>query len=186
MLQSHSSVRGCTQPPPASIKLEHGYARDEPVSAKLMPLTSMAIYEVYKITGASHVILCDPDTRSTELGFSQPVAIDRLVRYDLCNVEIPIEAEYPVRIEIVIGNQGMWRRGTIMSWSGTGKVFLKFDDNTEEVCLELADHEHRYVYPNEQVLVSTRDAASAGSSSPASWTANKSCICFFHDDPRTQ
>ena len=51
---------------------------------------------------------------------------------------------------------------------------------------ELADNEHRNFYPNEQVLVSGRNAVSAGSSSPASWTANKSCICIFHDDPRTQ
>ena len=75
----------------------------------------MDIFEVYKITGASHFILCDPDTRSTELGVSQPVAIDRLVRCDVCNLAIPIEAEYPVRIEIATGNQGVWRRGTIVS-----------------------------------------------------------------------
>ena len=129
--------------PPASIKLEHGHSREDTVSTKLMPLTSSTIFEVYKITGASHVILCDPDTRSTDLGFSQPVAIERLVRYDLCNLEVPIEAERPVQIEIATGDHGHWRRGTITSWSGTGKIFVRFDGG-EEQCLELADHEHFY------------------------------------------
>ena len=78
-------------------------------------------------------MLCDPDTRSTELGFTQPVAIDRLVRYDLCSLEIPIEAERPVELEIATGAQDVWRRGTIVSWSGTGKVFIRFEDGKKNV-----------------------------------------------------
>ena len=42
---------------------------------------------------------CDPDTRETDLGFSQLVAIDWLVRYELCNLELSIEAGRPVQVE---------------------------------------------------------------------------------------
>ena len=133
----------------------------------------------------SHAVLCDPDTRSTELGFSQPVAIDRLVKYDLCNLELPIQADHPVRIEIATGDQGVWRRGTIVSWSGTGKLFVRFDSG-EETCLELADHEHRYVYPNEQVLLGRWDDVSVGTSLPVQKEQDKNFICIFHADPREQ
>ena len=49
-------------------------------------------------------ILCDPDTLSTDLGVSQPVAIDRLVKYDLCHSEIPIQAERAVFVEVCGGD----------------------------------------------------------------------------------
>ena len=99
--------------PPAQIKIEHGFGKDEPVSSKLMPLVSAQVFEVYKVTGARHVVLCDPDTRETDLGFAQPVSIDRLVRYELCNLEVPIDADYPVVIELITEPGGAWRRGTI-------------------------------------------------------------------------
>ena len=84
-------------------------------------MTSSTAYEVFNITGAGHAILCDPDSRSTDLGFSQSVAIDRLARYDLCNLKLSIDADKPAEIEVSVGELGAWRRGTIVSWSGTGK-----------------------------------------------------------------
>ena len=88
--------------PPASLRTVHGLG-DESVSSKLMPLTSSQVFEIYKITGASDVIMCDLDTRSTELGFSQPVAIERLVAFDLCNLEVPIGVDSPVILELRTG-----------------------------------------------------------------------------------
>ena len=102
--------------PPALLRTEHGLDREDSVSAKLMPLTSPQVFEIYKITGASHVILCDPDTRSTELAFSQPVAIERLVKYDLCNLEVPIEVDSLVILELRTGPNDEWKRGTITAW----------------------------------------------------------------------
>ena len=76
---------------------------DKGVSTRLLPLASSIVYEVYKTVGPKTVILCDPDTRSTELQFSQPVSTDRLIPFSLCALDVPIEEAAPVEVEVRVG-----------------------------------------------------------------------------------
>ena len=63
----------------------------EGVSHRLLPLLSAKVYEVFKVVGRSSYVIADPDSKSTELGFAQPVAQERLVAFDLADLDIPID-----------------------------------------------------------------------------------------------
>ena len=55
---------------PAAVQSAVGHSG---VSRRLLPLTSNVMYEVYKLVNPGLVVLCDATTRSTDLGFSNPV-----------------------------------------------------------------------------------------------------------------
>ena len=62
--------------PPAALRRTE--ADGAGVSDRLLPRASTTLYRVKKQVGPSAVILEDANTHSSELGFAQPVAIDRL------------------------------------------------------------------------------------------------------------
>ena len=71
--------------PPAAALRSHGdpdgvaSVAKQKVSTRLQPLTAQTPFKVRKAIGDKSYILADPDTGSTDLGFSQPVALERLV-----------------------------------------------------------------------------------------------------------
>ena len=85
-------------------------------------MTSTQIYEVFKIIGKNTVILCHPDTRETDLGFAQPVVTERLVPYELSELEVPIPLSEPLTLEVRRGNSEQWDKGQIEHQSATGLV----------------------------------------------------------------
>lgn len=141
--------------PPLMLAKEVG---SEGTSKRLLPLTSGVVYEVYKVVSESHVILCDVDTRSTELGFAQPIASERLVEYDLRDLEVPIDLHEPLCLELKRSAAAEFKRGFIESQSATGLVLIDFRDGSEPEWFDLALFEHRWVTPGlaapEAVLIS--------------------------------
>ena len=60
------------------------------------------------MVGSKSYILADLDTGSTELSFSQPVSLDRLVPFDPGQIEEPLNASEELWIDIksnTIGRQ---------------------------------------------------------------------------------
>ena len=69
------------------------------------------------------MVLQDPDTGITELGFGQPVNLQRLVPYDLRNLEAPV-AGGPLHLEV--RTDSGWERAELTHQSATGIVLLDF------------------------------------------------------------
>ena len=113
------------------------------ISRKLLPLCDTRLYRVRKVVGPSTFFLADADTGSTELGFPQPVALDRLVPYDLCEMEMPIDEKEPLRIEVDREHGGGTYR--IVSQSSTGKVRLRDETSGEEHTADLARLDWRWL-----------------------------------------
>ena len=54
---------------------------------------------------------------------------ERLVKYDLCALQQPLDSERPLRIEIRRDNE--WYTATLIAQSATGAVTLRLSDGTE-------------------------------------------------------
>ena len=112
------------------------------MSDRLLPRADPRLFQVAKVVGHSSVVLRDPDTGETDLGFAQPVALDRLVLFDMCDLEEPT-ADDDVMLEL--RRAGEWRRAQVTAQLAAGKVRLKFRDYEEVV--DLGGEEYRWVMP---------------------------------------
>ena len=124
-------------------------------SARLRPRTSARVYQVHKMPSPHNAILRDPVTLSTDLGFSQPVAIERLVPYEVSELIDPVPTDETVAVEVRL-RDGSWKNGRVTHQSPFGHVRISFTDGTTED-LSLEDHEHRFsdIVPRAQNLVFT-------------------------------
>ena len=113
------------------------------ISRKIQPLTDTRLFLVEKAIGPSTYILADPDTGSTELGFPQPVGLERLVPYDLCELETPINEKEPLYIEIHDTRYGV-KQYRIAAQSTTGRVRLRDDRTDQEHTADLATLDWRW------------------------------------------
>ena len=77
-----------------------------------------------------------------DLGFVQPVALDRLVPIELLPLSQPSEDQ---NTRLLIHEGGRERRATIVAQSIDGKVYLKYDDDDEEHCVDLASLKYQWV-----------------------------------------
>ena len=116
-----------------------------PVSRRLQPRADFRLYIVKKVVSNSSCVLADPDTGSTELGFSQPVAITRLIPYNLCLLDTPIDAE-SLRLEVMSRN-GTARPATVTGQTATGKVELVYDSPADSapIIVDLSTLEYRWI-----------------------------------------
>lgn len=112
-------------------------------SRKLLPLCDTRLYRVAKVVGPSTYFLADADTGSSDLGFPQPVALDRLVPYDLCEMETPINEKEQLWIE-VDSKRGV-ETFRIIAQSATGRVRLRDETSGEEHTADLAKLDWRWV-----------------------------------------
>ena len=124
------------------MRAELGHSSE--VSARLMPLASRMVFEIYKMVGPRSAILCDPDSKATQFTFSQPVNVDRLIPFDLAALEVPVAEPPAVRLRLREHQGGAWKHGDITHQSGTGKVWISMDDGTAD-WYELANFEHEWV-----------------------------------------
>ena len=115
--------------------------KEERVSARLQPKAYPLIYQIHKMISPQAVILKDPDSGSTELGFAQPVAVERLRVYDLNELEEPMNPEEVLTLELLDG--GVWKKATLVSQSATGAVTLEFEDGSKNV-YDLQREEYRW------------------------------------------
>ena len=142
--------------PPQMLAQEVGAAGG--VSTRLLPRYRPTLYRIRKMVSPQDVILADPDTGSTQLGFQQPVHISRLHRFDLAELDTPIE-EGPLTIEVLRGTS--WKRGLVQRQSATGQVLVTYPDEEAE-WLDLGSEEYRWTYsvdapPKRRLRTKTRD-----------------------------
>ena len=70
------------------------------VSKRFLPKANPQFYRVQKLVSAQAVILEDPDTHSTDLGFAQPIAISRLILFDMQDLEAPVSTQQDLSLEL--------------------------------------------------------------------------------------
>ena len=99
-----------------------------------------------KLVGPATAVLENPDTGNSDLGFAQPVAVERLVPFDLQQLEEPLAGRQPT-LEIRTGAGDAWRAATIVAQLATGAVRLRFADE-EEAIVDLANEEYRWTSGN--------------------------------------
>ena len=80
--------------------------------------------------------------RRDGLGFSQPVALERLTPIELLPLPEVSESS-PTRIKIDRGGQQL--EGTIVNQSLDGKVYIRFDEADEDECVDLARSKYSWV-----------------------------------------
>jgi hypothetical protein len=125
--------------PPLTVARHVGH--EVGVSTRLLPRRRPQVYEVLKRPSAETVVLCDPTSRSTKLGFSQPVHVSRVKTHDLCELEQTIDGT-PLRLRVI--TNGAARDGTIIAQLATGAVKIQYDDLGD---IEIADLENEeYVW----------------------------------------
>jgi hypothetical protein len=113
----------------------------EGASRRLLPKADPTLYRVVKVFDST-VVVCDPTTGSTELGFAQPVHISRLRPFELCELESPVDMVPPkIRIR---SRDGQWKHGVVETQSSTGTVRIKFSDNSERV-IDLSAEEYQWL-----------------------------------------
>jgi len=117
------------------------------ISTRLLPRFRAQLFKIAKRVSPQAVILADPDTGSTQLGFSQPIHLSRLRRFDLADLDHPID-DGPLAVEVFSG--ATWKRGQVVSQSSTGKVLVHFPEE-EPVWLDLASEEYRWIYAAEEL-----------------------------------
>ena len=116
-------------------------AEQEGASRRLLPRADPNLYRVVKVFDST-VVVCDPDTGNTELGFAQPVHISRLRPFELCELESPLDTA-PPRLRIR-KQDGSWISGAVITQSATGSVRVRFDNRTERV-IDLSREEYQWL-----------------------------------------
>ena len=78
------------------------------------------------------------------LGFTQPIALDRLTPVELMPLQ---EVSEDSRTRIRLDDNGEWREGDIVAQTIDGKVYIKFLDKAdpEEVCVDLSTCKYNWV-----------------------------------------
>ena len=118
---------------------------DEGVSRRLRPRARPQLLEVDKFVSAQAVVLKDPDTHSRELGFAQPVAVSRLIKHDMHELEEPV-SRGPLRLELRRGSQ--WVPAKVVQQNATGAVVLEMEDGSDQprmATCRLDDEEYRWL-----------------------------------------
>jgi len=119
----------------------------ETVSRKLQPKTDTKVYKVRKVVGSKSFVLEDPDTKSTEFAFSQPVALERLVPFDMADLEEPLNPTEELWLDIKSnqpGREEKWYTRKIAAQFASGAVRLTSIDGKLSEVIELADYEWRW------------------------------------------
>ena len=76
------------------------------------------------------------------LGFIQPVAYDRLTPVEVLPLALPAEDRTSrIRVEV----EGEWKNGTVVAQSVDGKVYIRFDDRTDELCFDLSQSTYHWI-----------------------------------------
>ena len=114
----------------------------EQVSKRLLPNADPRLFQIHKFISPETVVLCYPDTRNTDIGISQPIHMNRLIPYDLCELDTPI-SEGDLKLEVIDRN-GRAHKATVVSQTATGLVRLRWETGDEEFA-ELSGLEYRWL-----------------------------------------
>ncbi len=134
------------RPPTMLLRRDGDSGEKSHVSARLQLLTASKPFKVKKKVGSKSYILADVDTGSSELGFAQPVALERLVPFEMAQLEAPLNAAEELWIDIksnITGRADRWLIRQIIGQSATGLVRVRSINHKEEEMIDLADYEWR-------------------------------------------
>ena len=116
------------------------------VSKRFQTGTFDNIFQVVEVHGdnvdAKAYTLSNLQGSRDNLGFSQPVAVDRLIPIELLPLQAPAD-DQPTRLRISDG--GRDRDATLVSQCLDGKVYIKFDDEDVDHCLDLTGYRYSWL-----------------------------------------
>ena len=105
------------------------------------------VFQVYRVHGdgsrAKAYTLSDLAGRTEGLGFSQPVAYDRLTPVEM--LPLAAEAEDIKTRIIVTMPSGAEKEGVIEAQSVDGKVHINFNDGQGASCYDLSSTQYRWL-----------------------------------------
>jgi len=118
---------------------------DKEVGRRLQTRTFDEVFQVVATHGegrdARTFTLCDLQGRRENLGFSQPVALERLVPVDIApRLQSSDHAE-----KLIINDRGREREATIQAQSLDGKVLIRYDDEEIDHWIDLTLTTYRWV-----------------------------------------
>ena len=117
------------------------------VSNRLMPKTRGAVFQIVEAHGdgtdAKAYTLSDSRV-SRNLGFSQPIALERLVPVDLLPLS-QVSEDDCTKIAVYQGDE--YCEGVIEAQSLDGKVYIRSNDSEvmKPTCVDLASARHRWL-----------------------------------------
>ena len=115
----------------------------EKVSRRLQPRYYTQLFEIAKVLSPATVVLCDPNSKSTQLGFGQPVSVTRLVPYDLLSLEQPVDGTERLHL-LIRTRDGSMAKAEVTHQSATGAVRLRMEDGTDKI-VELQNEEYQWL-----------------------------------------
>jgi hypothetical protein len=114
------------------------------ISRRLQARCYTTLYRVRQIIPPSSVVLEDPDSGSADLGFAQPVALERVVPFKLQHLERALPDTRQPRLELRTGHAS-WEECLVVGQSATGKVRLRRCYDATEFVTDLSQEEYRWV-----------------------------------------
>jgi len=116
------------------------------VSKRLQPPRHDRVYQVVATHGdgseAKAYTVSDLSGPRENLGFSQPVASERLTPVDI----LPLTQESEDRsTRIIVNNGGREREGYVQAQAVDGRVYVKWDDDPTVQCVDLTRTSYRWI-----------------------------------------
>jgi hypothetical protein len=116
------------------------------VSYRFQPKHHDQVFQVVHVNGEPDgvctYVLSDLLGRRSGLGFSQPVAAERLTPVELLPLARPLEE---ARTELVLEEQGRERKATIEGQTADVKVHVKYENIEDITTIDLATANYRWV-----------------------------------------
>ena len=86
--------------------------------------------------------MSDLSGQRTKLGFSQPVAAERLTPVEVLPL---VHESEDVSTKITIDNNGVDKTGVVEAQSIDGRVYVRWEDDPEVQCLDLSRVSYRWI-----------------------------------------
>ena len=104
------------------------------------------VFQIVEVHGdgpeAKSYTLSDLSGKRDHLGFAQPVTLDRLTPVEMLPLAHASD-EDRTRLAVYVGNES--REGTITAQSLDGKVYVRFDGDSEDSCVDLATAKYQWL-----------------------------------------
>ena len=117
----------------------------EGISRRFQRPTFDSVFQVVEVHGsgpsAKAYTLCDLAGSRVDLGFEQPVALERLVPIEL----LPIARTDDQTTRLMINDRGRQRPATIKAQAADGRVYVQYEDDDTEHCLDLSTMKYHWL-----------------------------------------
>jgi len=128
------------KPPPLLRAATEGGNR---ASERLAPYADARPCQIVKNLKASQHVLAD-SSGNTDLPFGQPVHASRLIPYNLCSLEAPLNSGEVLKLEL-IARDGKAYAAQVAGQTATGLVRLKFENKDLNGLYDLSVEEYRWL-----------------------------------------